>query len=127
MDKEDVQNWLDAYGVAWVKGEPEEIVPLFAQTVSYREKPFDDAMVGREAIKQYWQEGAADAQENLEFSSQVWAVDEQTAVAGWQAKFTRKSSGVRVELDGTFRLKFSTASGQLLCESLEEWWHRREI
>lgn len=126
MDKQDVQHWLDRYGDAWTKGDPEKIVPLFTETASYRETPFDEAMRGREAIKRYWQEGAADAQEHVEFSSQVWAVDGDTAVAGWQAKFTRKPSGKKVKLDGTFRLKLSDVSGSLLCESLEEWWHRQE-
>ncbi len=91
-----------------------------------RKTPFDDAMIGREAIKNYWQEGAADAQENVKFSSQVWAFDAISAVAGWQAQFTRKNSDVKVELDGTFRLRFAKVSGHLVCESLEEWWHRRE-
>ncbi|WP_166433986.1 nuclear transport factor 2 family protein [Roseovarius spongiae] len=126
MEKRDIQQWLDHYGEAWIKGDPEQITTLFTETASYRETPFDDALIGRDAIKSYWQEGAADAQENVEFSSQVWAVDSATAVAGWQAKFTRKQSGVKVELDGAFRLKFKMISGDLLCESLEEWWHRKE-
>lgn len=126
MEKREIQQWLDQYGAAWIKGDPRKIVSLFTETASYRETPFDEAMVGHDAIRRYWQEGAADAQENVEFSSQVWAVDGETAIAGWQAKFTRKTSGVKVELDGTFRLTFSNTSGNLLCESLEEWWHRRE-
>ncbi len=126
MDKIEIQGWLDGYGAAWENGDPEQIAPMFTETASYRETPFDEPMLGRDAIKAYWQEGAADAQENLEFSSQVWAVDADTAVAGWQAKFTRIPSGVGVELDGTFRLRFVKVSGHLLCESLEEWWHRRE-
>ena len=126
MDKRDIQQWLDNYGEAWIKGDPEKVVPLFTETASYRETPFDEAMIGQDAIKQYWQKGAADAQDNVEFSSQVWAVDAETAVAGWQASFTRKPSGVKVELDGIFRLTFSTVSGRLLCKSLEEWWHRTE-
>lgn len=126
MNKIEIQGWLDAYGDAWENGDPEQIAPMFTETARYRETPFDEPMHGRDAIKVYWQEGAADAQENVEFSSRVWAVDADTAVAGWQAKFTRIPTGVRVELDGTFRLRFAKVSGHLLCESLEEWWHRRE-
>ena len=126
MNKIEIQSWLDAYGDAWEKGDPEQIAPLFTETASYRETPFDEAMDGTDAIRRYWQEGAADSQENVEFSSQVWAVDAETAVAGWQAKFTRKTSKIKVELDGIFRLRFSMTSDAPLCESLEEWWHRRE-
>ena len=36
------------------------------------------------------------------------------------------ATGVRVELDGTFRLVFSDEHGPLRCTSLEEWWYSRE-
>lgn len=126
MNKQDVQNWLDQYGEAWVKGAPDQIVTLFTQTASYRETPFDEAMKGSDAIRQYWQEGASDAQENVQFASQVWAVDGETAVAGWQASFTRVPSGAQVTLDGTFHLTLVQHSAGLLCDRLLEWWHRNE-
>ena len=126
MIEQDVQDWLDAYGRAWVDGDPDAVVALFFATATYRETPFDDPMRGQHAIREYWQQGAADAQEDVEFASQVWAVAGDTAIAGWQARFTRKASGARVELDGTFRLVFSDEQGALLCTELQEWWHRRE-
>ena len=126
MIEQDVQNWLNEYGRAWVDGDPDRVVTLFSNTATYRETPFDEPMRGRREIREYWQHGAADAQENVEFASQVWAVDNDTAIAGWQASFTRKASGVRVELNGTFRLVFSGEQGALQCTVLEEWWHRRE-
>ena len=126
MTEQDVQNWLDEYGRAWVDGDPDRVVTLFSDTATYRETPFDKPMRGRREIRGYWQEGAADAQENVEFASQVWAVGNDTAIAGWQARFTEKASGVRVELDGTFRLVFSREQGALRCTILEEWWHSRK-
>ena len=126
MIEQDVQNWLNEYGRAWVDGDPDRVVTLFSNTATYRETPFDEPMRGRREIREYWQNGAADAQENVEFASQVWAVDNDTAIAGWQASFTEKASGVRVELDGTFRLVFSSEQGAFQCTILEEWWHRRE-
>ena len=126
MTEQDVQNWLDEYGRAWVNGDPAQVVRLFSDTATYRETPFDDPMRGRQEIREYWQNGAADAQENVEFASQVWTVKDDTAIAGWQASFTRKPSGVRVKLDGTFRLVFSYELGTFRCTALEEWWHIRE-
>ena len=126
MTEQDVQRWLDEYGVAWINGDPEQAAALFTDNALYRETPFDDPMKGRDEIIQYWQEGAADAQEDVEFSSKVWAAVGYQAVAGWQASFTRKASRTRVELDGTFRLDFSTDEDVMLCRSLEERWHRRE-
>ena len=126
MTEQDVQDWLDEYGRAWIDGDPDRVVVLFSDTATYRETPFDKPMRGRREIREYWQEGAADAQENVEFMSQVWAVVDDTAIAGWQARFTEKASGVRVELDGTFRLVFSSEQGALQCTILEEWWHSRK-
>ena len=127
MNIEDVQSWLDQYGKAWVKGDPAQIVTLFSEGATYREKPFDDPMTGRQAIRHYWQEGAADAQTDVTFASQVWAINGNEAAAGWQASLRRIKDGSRIELDGSFRLSFAEGSDPLVCESLEEWWHRREV
>ena len=126
MTEQDVQDWLNAYGRAWIDGDPERAVALFSDTATYRETPFDDPMRGRLKIREYWQKNAADAQEDVEFASQVWAVGKDTAIAGWQARFTERASGARVELDGTFRLVFSREQGALQCTILEEWWHSKE-
>ena len=126
MTEGDVRDWLEAYGRAWVDGDPERAAALFADTATYRETPFDEPMRGRREIRDYWQKNAANAQENVEFAAQVWAIDNDTAIAGWQARFTEKASGAQVELDGTFRLVFSGEPGALQCTALEEWWHRKE-
>ena len=126
MTEHDVHDWLDAYGRAWVDGDPNAVAALFTETASYRETPFDDPIRGEHAIREYWQQGAAEGQEDVEFASQVWAVAGDTAIAGWQARFTRKATGARVELDGTFRLVFSSEQSPLQCTALEEWWHSRQ-
>lgn len=126
MTEKDVQDWLNAYGAAWVNGDPRQVVSLFSDAALYRETPFAEPMIGRAAIGAYWQEGAADAQEDVEFSSQVWAVQRNQAFAGWQARFRRRASGRRVQLNGAFRLAFATECGVLICRSLDEWWHRKE-
>ena len=59
MTEQDVQDWLDEYGRAWVDGDPDRAVALFSDTATYREVPFDDPMRGRHAIREYWRENAA--------------------------------------------------------------------
>jgi len=126
VDTGDVENWLEFYGNAWVEGDAERIMDLFTSDAVYRETPYDAPMEGRAAIGKYWQDGAGDGQENVRFDAQVWMVQGSIAVAGWQANFTRKPTGTRVELDGVFRLEMRTVSKTLLCSRLDEWWHRRE-
>ena len=126
MTEQDVQHWLDKYGRAWVGSDPDLVLTLFADMATYRETPFDNPMRGRREIRAYWQKYAVEAHENIEFASQVWAVRDDTAIAGWQACYTQKATGARVTLDGTFRLVFSSEQGTLQCTILEEWWHRKE-
>ncbi|MGC9371252.1 MAG: nuclear transport factor 2 family protein [Paracoccaceae bacterium] len=126
LSVQEARDWLDAYGRAWVDGDPEAVASLFLPEATYRETPFDEPMVGQDRIRAYWQEGAADAQQDVRFSADVWAVEGSTVIAGWQARFRRVPSGATVELDGTFRLALHRTAGGVKCASLQEWWHRRE-
>ena len=105
-------------------GDADRMVALFSDAATYRETPFDDAMQGRSAIREYWR-SAAHAQQDVEFASEVWALTSDSAIAGWQARFTRRASGERVELDGAFWLVFAGEHGPLQRKELEEWWHSR--
>ncbi|UWQ29052.1 MULTISPECIES: nuclear transport factor 2 family protein [unclassified Leisingera] len=126
MGEQDVEDWLKAYGRAWIEGDPDEAAALFTVAAEYHETPFSEPLRGRDQIRQYWQEGAADAQEDVRFSAQIWSIAGNTAIAGWQAAFRRKASGRLVKLDGVFRLVFSSSRNGVICNRLEEWWHRRE-
>ncbi len=80
-------------------------------------------MLGREAIRRYWQEGAGESQREVRFDFKVLWVGENMGAAHWRATFVRIPSGSRVELDGVLLAEFS-ASGR--CSLFREWWHRRE-
>ena len=124
---QDVQNSLDDYGRAGVDGDPDLVVRLFSDTATCRETPFDDPMRERQEREYWnWKDSAVDAQEDVEFASQVWAARNDTAIAGWQARFAEKATGARVELDGTFRLVFSSEQGALQCAILEECGYSKE-
>lgn len=126
MIEQQVKHWLDAYGAAWVAGDPDALVKLFSPSAIYRETPFDPVLTGSDEIRAYWQDGAQDAQKDVRFDCQLWTFDQNVAVAGWQAQFTRIPSGVKVALDGVFKLEFETHENGILCIKLEEWWHRQE-
>lgn len=119
----DFKRWLDAYGAAWEAGDAQAAVALFTHDASYYETPFDEPMVGKDAIHQYWSQGAAESQKDVRFSYEIKAVVESEGLAQWQASFVRIPSGRRVELDGFLLAKFS-APGK--CSLFREWWHRRE-
>jgi ketosteroid isomerase-like protein len=115
--------WLRRYGQAWIAGDPEAAVRLFSDDAAYHETPFEAPMIGREAIRRYWTEGAKEGQRDVAFAAQPVAVGGDTGTARWQASFVRVGNGVSVELDGVLAARFD-ADGR--CREFREWWHRRE-
>lgn len=117
------RQWLDAYGEAWVDGDPDRIVALFAATAAYYETPFDPPMVGHDAIAQYWREGAKDGQKEVSFEADILAVLDDSGIAHWTATFVRVPGGEQVALDGVLQVSFDTAGAATV---FREWWHRVE-
>ena len=123
LDETSFDSWLRNYGRCWEAGDSTGIRELFAEGAKYYETPFDEPMIGLDAIEQYWKDGAEQAQKEVKFRYASTLVRENTGVARWQASFVRVPSGVLVELDGFLEAEFNE-NGQ--CTSFREWWHRRE-
>lgn len=52
------KEWLESYGRASAENDAAASSELFTLDARYYESPFDEPMVGREAIFQYWSKGA---------------------------------------------------------------------
>ena len=52
--KVQVQAWLDAYVAAWRSYERDAIVALFTDDVSYAYHPYDEPLLGAEAVAGSW-------------------------------------------------------------------------
>ena len=122
VDEAQFGRWLDDYGKAWVDGDPDAVVVLFAEDAAYQETPFENHMFGKEEIFRYWVEGAQDSQRDVKFEYQIICIKENTGYAHWRASFVAVPSDTLVELDGIVAIKFD-GNGQ--CLQLHEWWHRR--
>lgn len=116
-----LEAWLARYGAAWEARDAKAAGPLFTVDARYHEMPFDEPKKGRAGIEAYWHDVTLD-QRNIHFESKVIAVNGNTGVAHWTAKFRLESTGATVELDGVFVLEFAP-SGE--CSKLQEWWHVR--
>jgi len=123
MTNAQFEAWLQRYGRAWIEGDPEAIVAIFAPDAEYHEEPFEPPMVGHEAIRHYWAAGARDGQRNVTFQAAPIALDGDRGYAHWTASFTRVASGAFVELTGVLAARFDDAGR---CREFREWWHRRE-
>jgi hypothetical protein len=117
-----LESWLARYEQAWEQRDPAQAAALFTENAPYHEMPFDAPKAGRAGIRDYWTTVTAD-QRNVDFKSQVVAVNGQTGVARWSASLTSAASGARIELDGVFVLRFDGN----LCSELREWWHVRTL
>ena len=54
MDHAAAQGWLDRYVAAWKSYEPDAIADLFSEDVVYRYHPYDEPIVGRDAVVASW-------------------------------------------------------------------------
>jgi hypothetical protein len=123
MTAGEFEQWMLRYGKAWEAGSPEDALSLFSADAEYFETPFDPPLIGHEAIRRYWTEGAKNAQRHVRFEARCIAFDGRTGYASWRATFERVSSGARVELDGVLSAQFDS---KMRCVVFKEWWHRRE-
>lgn len=117
MDLEQLRGWLDLYGRAWERADPDAVVGLFTEDASYRETPFSEVMRGREAIREYWRE-IPETQREIRFEADILSVS--PAVVRWRAGYVKKRTDERVTLDGVFLLEFDAENR---CSALQEWWH----
>jgi ketosteroid isomerase-like protein len=114
-----LESWLARYGAAWEARDAKAAGPLFTPDAPYYEMPFDEPKKGRAGIEEYWHNVTLD-QRDVKFEYKVVAVNGNTGVARWNAKFRAQSTGETAQLDGVFVLEFD-GSGQ--CSTLREWWH----
>ena len=56
MDSDTFRQWLDDLGSAWQSRDPDAAAQLCAENVHYHEDPFQEPLIGREAVRQVWQE-----------------------------------------------------------------------
>lgn len=116
-----LRRWLDDYGAAWERRDPDAAARLFTADASYRETPYAEPSRGRDGVREYWATVTAN-QRDVGFTAEILAIDGRTGVAQWTAAFTDAASGAPVELNGVFVLEFDAGG---LCSMLREWWFVR--
>jgi uncharacterized protein (TIGR02246 family) len=101
----DGQDLLDRYKRAWEKRDPDAAVALYREDAEMRLDPFEDALQGANAIREFWNNVAA-TQANVEFDAErVW-VSGPTVLASWHAAYTWRQTAERYRVRGfaTFEL-----------------------
>ena len=122
LTREHFRRWLTLYSKASKENDPQASADLFALDAQYYESPFDEPMIGREAIFDYWNNGAQNLQDK-ESTFEILSVQNNRGIAHWGSKFTAIESGKRLVLDCLFVVEFDDEG---LCQIFREWWHIRE-
>jgi len=120
---ETFSSWLEAYGRASIQNDPQASAELFARNAEYYETPFDAPMIGRDAIRKYWEVGAQTLKDK-EANYEVLSVKNNLGIARWQSKFTDVNSGKRLVLDCVFLVEFDNTDK---CSVFREWWHIKNL
>jgi hypothetical protein len=115
--------WLEAYGRASRENDAQASTALFARNARYYETPFDEPMIGREAIRTYWEIGAQRLKDK-ESAYEILSMRDNLGIARWQARFTDIASGRRLALDCVLLVEFDEND---LCSVFREWWHVKPL
>jgi len=116
-------HWLDSYGQAWERRNPQAAADLFAEDGTYQVTPFLEPMRGKQAILKYWTH-VAQTEQTIQFGYEILAVTPEHGIARWWASFVIVPPGLQTKLDGIFIISLDENSR---CHSLREWWHKQQI
>jgi hypothetical protein len=130
MDRERAQDWLDRYVAAWKSYDRDDIAALFATDVHYRYHPYDEPIVGVEAVVSSWlgeldTDGTStrDAPDTYDAHYSPVAVDGDLVVATGTSVYQDHPDGpVTRTFDNCFLIRF-TPDGR--CRELTELYMER--
>src|SRR5512138_1487521 len=123
LTPEEFSRWLEEYGRASAENDARCSAALFSAEARYYESPYDEPVVGRDAIYRYWKKGGQAFREKTS-AYEILAVQDNLGVARWQSSFTVVETGARASLDCIFLVEFDP---QGRCSVFREWWHWRNL
>ena len=130
VDRSDVDLWLKRYVDAWKSYDRSEIESLFGEGIHYRYHPYDEPIVGKEAVVKSWMgeldhadASTRDEPGTFDGSYRCIAVDGQTAVAtGHTTYLTELGGDIDRIYDNCYVMTFDD-NGR--CTEFTEWFMQR--
>jgi hypothetical protein len=115
-----VDRWLKAYVHAWETYSPDDIGALFTDDATYSFHPYDQPVIGRQAIVDAWLKDP-DAPGTYEADYRPIAIEGDVAVVNGRSRYFKDSSRSELtkEWDNIFVIQFDD-DGR--CRSFREWW-----
>jgi SnoaL-like domain len=115
MDRMAVQEWVERYERLWRTPDTDQLAELFLPDATYRPSPWGPPVTGLVEIAEYWEAERDGADEQFTMTSDVVAVDGDTAVVRVSVDYTRAEAGTWRDL-WVLRL---APDGR--CSAFEEW------
>ena len=130
MTRADVDQWLEAYVRAWKTYDRDQIAALFAEHVSYRYHPYDEPIVGRDAVVKAWlgdgehaDASTPDKPGTYDAAYRTAAVDGDVAVATGTTTYSPEpGAAASTVFDNCFVMRFDSAGR---CTEFTEWYVHR--
>lgn len=123
MDAAAVDRWLARYVAAWKSYDRNAIGELFSADAAYRYHPYDEPVVGRDAIVESWlEEDRLDEPGSFEGGYSAFAVDGDRAVAVGESTYFDENGAVDRVYDNVYLLRFD---GEGRCSEFTEWFMKR--
>jgi ketosteroid isomerase-like protein len=122
MDRDSVAAWIADYERAWRTPGTDGLAALFTQDATYSQRPYREPVVGLPAIARMWEAEREGADEAFRMTSEVLAVDGDTAVVRVEVWYGQP---VTQEYRDLWVMRFA-ADGR--CRHYEEWpfWPERQ-
>jgi ketosteroid isomerase-like protein len=130
VTREEVNRWLGRYIEAWKTYDRDQVEALFAEDISYRYHPYDDAIEGREAVVESWLEAgessdssSRDEPGTYEAFYRCVAADDDMAVAIGSSSYKDTPDGPVARIyDNCFVMRFDSEGR---CREFTEWFMQR--
>jgi ketosteroid isomerase-like protein len=114
-DRSAVQRWVAGYELAWRTSGTDGLSALFTPDATYLHSPYEEPVVGIHAISKMWDDDRDGADEVFTLSTEIVAVEGDTAVVMAEVKY---GDPIRQEYRDLWLLRLD-ATGR--CARFEEW------
>jgi SnoaL-like domain len=115
IDRPAVEHWVSEYERAWRTPGTGDLPALFSSGATYLRSPYEEPIVGLDAIRTMWEEEREGADEVFTLAAEIVAIDGETAVVRAEVRYGRP---LRQEYRDLWILRFD-ADGR--CWWFEEW------
>ncbi|RKR92143.1 uncharacterized protein (TIGR02246 family) [Micromonospora pisi] len=115
MDRERLTDWIAAYERAWRTAGTETLATIFTEDASYQQGPYLEPVRGLAAIARMWEAQREGPDEVFGMTSQVVAIDGETAVVRLEVRY---GLPVTEQFRDLWILRFAD-DGR--CRVFEEW------